>query len=200
MYYKACNFSNLKVECKERFCTQDETNVLNCTTILDTNLWPTDVNSLRNHGDDCLKRIADHFTLILQLHVDEDGTEGLVKQWHEVKEFVCVNLTGLSPSVIWQKVHCRYADRYPIVARVINLIRVFPFSNAIVERCFSTMNKIKTDWRAALGVPTVDMLIRILKKWVLVLSCSTQRNLWNYFFPRSLGILMCILMATGRPN
>ena len=49
------------------------------------------------------------------------------------------------------------------VARVINLMRVFPFSNAFFERCFSTMKKIKTDWRENLDIPTVDMLLCIKK-------------------------------------
>ena len=135
--------------------------MLNYTCILDTNLWPTDSDTLKDHGDSDFKVIADYFGPILNLGVD--GTEGLMKQWHELKEFVLVNFKAQPPREIWKKIHAFYADNYPLVARVINLMRVFPFSNALVERCFSTTKKIKTDWRANLDIPTVDMLLRIKK-------------------------------------
>ena len=84
-------------------------------------------------------------------------------QRHELKEFVLVNFKAQPPREIWKKIHAFYADNYPLVARVINLMRVFPFSNALAERCFSTMNNFETDWRANLDIPTVDMLLRIKK-------------------------------------
>ena len=60
------------------------------------------------------------------------------------------------------KIHAFYADSYQLVARVINLMRVFPFSNAIVEKYFSTMNKkIKTDWRSNLEI----QYFYVSKKW-----------------------------------
>ena len=43
-------------------------------------------------------------------------------------------------------------------------LRVIPLSNAIVERCFSTMNKTKTDWRASLGEESLESLVRIKKE------------------------------------
>ena len=53
---------------------------------------------------------------------------------------------------------------FPNVIKVINLLRVFPVSNAIVERCFSTMTKVKTDWCNRLGQEEVECLIRIKKE------------------------------------
>ena len=38
---------------------------------------------------------------------------------------------------------------------------VFPISNAKVERGFSAMRRIKTDWRSSLGEDTLDSLMRI---------------------------------------
>ena len=96
----------------------------------------------------------DDFGPILNLGVV--GNERLMKQWHELNEFILVNFKAQPPREIWKKIHAFYADNYPLVARIINLMRVFPFSNALVERCFSTMKKIKTYWRANLDIPTVD--------------------------------------------
>ena len=103
-----------------------------------------------------------------------------MKQWHELKEFVLVNFKAQPPREIWKKIHAFYADNYPLVARVINLTRVFPFSNALVERCFST---IKTDWRANLDIPTVDMLLRI-KKMGPELDLFSPKKTVEFFFAK----------------
>ena len=40
-------------------------------------------------------------------------------------------------------------------------VGLFPTSNAIVERCFSTMPQVKTDWRNKLGAKSLEHLLRI---------------------------------------
>jgi len=41
------------------------------------------------------------------------------------------------------------------------VLRLFPTSNAIVERCFSTMLQVKTDWKNKLGTKWLEHLLRI---------------------------------------
>jgi len=48
--------------------------------------------------------------------------------------------------------------------KVINLLRIFPVSNAVLERCFSTMGKVKTNWHNWLGEKEVKHLIRLKKE------------------------------------
>ena len=60
-------------------------------------------------------------------------------------------------------------------------MRVFPFSNALVERCISTMNKIKSDWRSNLVILTVDVLLRIKKMESEIDTFSPKKSVELFF-------------------
>ena len=47
----------------------------------------------------------------------------------------------MNPKRSGKKIMGMYTQVYPIMAQIINILRIFPFSNAIVERCFSAMKK-----------------------------------------------------------
>ena len=50
---------------------------------------------------------------------------------------------------------------HPNLATLVELLLVFPVSNATVERGFSAMKRIKSDWRNRLNEETLDNLMRI---------------------------------------
>ena len=138
--------------CKDKFCLDDSSNTFNAASILDTNMWPDEQEQLRAYGNEKVSFAADHFATILACDKDE-----LLQEWREMKQFISANLKGQKLSSTWAKIHAHYSER------LINILHVMPFSNALVERCFSTMSKIKTDWRASLHTSTLDCLIRIKK-------------------------------------
>ena len=45
--------------------------------------------------------------------------------------------------------------------KVVHLTAVYRLANASCERGFSTMKRIKSDWRCALQSETMDMLMRV---------------------------------------
>ena len=49
----------------------------------------------------------------------------------------------------------------PNVLMIFELLMVVPFTNAKVERMFSRMARVKTDWRNRLGRDRLDALLRI---------------------------------------
>ena len=159
---------------EDRFCfntdSQSSTHdlIFNCTTVLDTRLWPVESGQLRDYGNEKVKKAGEHFQAILSQGVQSEAE--LINEWIEMKVFISDNFIQSQthgdqklPSQIWQTMHQSYSHRYPHVCEIINIMRVFPFSNAIVERGFSVMNRIKTDWRASLNTCTLDNLIRIKK-------------------------------------
>ena len=178
--HRASYVENVKECCEDRFCLEDTTKIFNCVTVLDTNLRPKDHDELLEHGDAKIRMAASHFAQVIGPDVD---TNALVREWHELKVFGAANMKGQPPEHIWMKVHVFYADRYPCVARIIHIPRVLPFSNALVERCFSTMNKIKTDWRASLDTATLDMLIRIKKTGPQIDAFKSAKSV-DVFFTR----------------
>ena len=50
---------------------------------------------------------------------------------------------------------------YSNILKVKHLTSVYPFVNAACERGFSTIKKIKSDWRCALSNDTIDILMRV---------------------------------------
>ena len=175
--HRASYVENLKECFEDRFCLEDTTKIFNCVTVLDTNLWPEDHDRLLEHGDAKIRMAAAHFAQVIGPDVD---TDALVREWHELKVFVAANMKGQPPEDIWMSPRVLYRSR---VARIINILRVLPFSNALVERCFSTINKIKTDWRASLDTATLDMLIRIKKTGPQIDAFKSAKSV-DVFFTR----------------
>lgn len=71
--------------------------------------------------------------------------------------------SDLEPDVYWRKVfklkNNLGEDMFPILQKVINFILILPFSNASVERIFSTLNICKTDLRNRLSSETVTGIL-----------------------------------------
>lgn len=64
---------------------------------------------------------------------------------------------------IWQRISQEDVERnnYSNIMKVIHLTSVYPMANASCERGFSTMKRVKSDWRCTLGNDTMDMLMRV---------------------------------------
>ena len=162
--------------CEDRFRLSDD-KVFNLCKVLDTTLWPLPDRqqapevmvveepqphkSLATYGNDEIVKAAEHFQHILG---DIDQTETLC-QFGEMKDFIVNKMQTVPVDKIWERMSA-YSSIYPKILQIINILRVFPFSNAITEKGFSTMRKVKDDWRCSLGIETLDLLIRIKKDGV----------------------------------
>ena len=58
---------------------------------------------------------------------------------------------------------------------------VFPVSNAKVERGFSTMKRVKTDWRCSLGETVLDTIMRISIEGPELSKFDPQKAVESYF-------------------
>ena len=153
----------LETKCSARFNMANET-VFRASSLLDIRLWPTDQEKLAEYCNDEIDLVTTHFNALLLV---EDSTRVSIKtEWLTMKLFVNKNKSlceTSEPGKTWQILQKHYSDKFPNILRVISILRVYPFSNALVERCFSTMGKIKTDWRSSLSTSTLEMLIRVKK-------------------------------------
>ena len=66
---------------------------------------------------------------------------------------------------IW-KVLTSEIDRFENIGHIIEMIMVPPLSTAVVERGFSAMSRIKSDWRANLHTATLRKLLLIAMEGV----------------------------------
>ena len=55
-----------------------------------------------------------------------------------------------------------FADKYPIILALVDVILAMPASSAICEQGFSLMKQIKSDWRSSLGKESLVDLMRVL--------------------------------------
>ena len=151
----------------ERISSEEGTNkIFNCARVLDTRLWPNDRDDLKAYGNELIQFAAEHYITTGLLDFSSDAA---VAEWKSLKIFVSDNMGSLTPQEVWKRLHLFYQDSYPAIAKLCEIFRIYPLSNAAVERCFSTMGKVKTDWRASLGEQSLDALVRI-KKWDLSLK------------------------------
>ena len=66
----------------------------------------------------------------------------------------------MHPFILWQAVLTDYPDIYPNFIHVVQVLMVIPVSNAIVERGFSSMRRVKDDYRNRLGEKSLENLMR----------------------------------------
>ena len=64
-------------------------------------------------------------------------------------------------SVFWTKIFRHHHEKYPHILLLVELCLVQPWSSATVERGFSMMGRVITDWRASLNNDTIDDLLII---------------------------------------
>lgn len=165
----------------QRFCFDQDTaasSMFNCASILDIRLWPSDQEDLKAYGNAIVQKAATHFMVPLALN----GESGIIdNEWQEMKLFIDSNMRNLAPGEVWEKISASYSNQYPNISNLITILRIFPFSNALVERCFSTMNIVKTDWRASLEIKTLEQLMRIKKVGPTVAHFSPEQAVKHFF-------------------
>ena len=67
------------------------------------------------------------------------------------------------------------------VLHVINLLLITPFTNAKVERMFSRMKRVKTDWRNKLRRDSLESLLRISEEGVSVDDYNPDRAIEQWY-------------------
>ena len=121
--------------------------------LLDTNLWPTDRDHLAAFGVADVSLAVEHFRrLLLKNNVSLDG---VMTDWTFFKMYWIDNIIA-TPSKKYPVVTASVpVQRYfQTLCKLVCIPLVFPVSNAIVERSFSAMRRIKSDWRSSLSKDT----------------------------------------------
>ncbi|KAL7381864.1 hypothetical protein ABVT39_012581 [Epinephelus coioides] len=62
---------------------------------------------------------------------------------------------------VWPQISQIWSEQFPNLLHVIEIIQVLPVSTSKVERAFSLLKRIKTDWRINLKTNTIENLMHI---------------------------------------
>ena len=120
-------------------------------------VWPIDTAAFDTFGDSEVSALVNHFKPLLEKN--EVSLSAISTEWTAFKYYAAQNLQGNSK--IWPLLLTQYQGKFPNLIHLIEILLLFPISNATVERGFSTMRRIKTDWRSRLNEETLNHLLRI---------------------------------------
>ena len=132
--------------------------------ILDTEHFPTSSEELSNYGDHDIQIITSHFEKLLT--ANECNLDAILYEWTAVKDLISTTgLKSLSHSSVWQKLFLS-SNKQDLtnILHLVTLLCVIPISNAILERMFSAMSRVHTDWRNGLGEKRVENLLRVMQE------------------------------------
>ena len=130
--------------------------------ILDFNLWPKEQESLGSYCDEEILKLSNHFEALLQLN--QCVVISIPKEWDVLEAYVLPMLTSIDSIdylQIWSKLFKNkdVMSNCSKVLHIIELLLITPFSNAILERMFSQMNQVKTDFQNWLGQKRLETLL-----------------------------------------
>jgi hypothetical protein len=128
-------------------------------SILDIQLWPKESDGDISFGDGSVSDL-------LNLFKNGCDVDKAVTEWDTLKTFV-QPLVSSNKEITYLEVWKRVLTNDSIKAEcenilhLIEILLIIPFTNAKVERMFSCMNRVKSDWRNRLNRDTPDDLLRI---------------------------------------
>lgn len=124
-------------------------------------LWPRERQDLLVFGENKLTDIKQHFQALLRRHNFDE--QACLDEWLELKLLVyrTPQLREQSVQDFWPHMFTVYGNEFPNLLMVIELCLIIPVQTACVERGNSCLNRIMTDHRACLDVPTVSALMHI---------------------------------------
>jgi len=146
------------LECvANRFDDLQNLDAMKGVNILSVPLWPTGKPDFETYGNSEVSLLVNHFKVLLEMN--GVSLNAVLTEWNAFKHYVGHNIQG-NPDV-WSLLLTRYRSQFDNFAHLIEILLLFPVSNATVERGFSAMKRIKTDWRSRLNEVTIDHLLRI---------------------------------------
>ena len=142
-----------------RFANVSTNDVIAAFDIFNTSLWPDSDEELALYGEQELNTLVGHFKLLLERN--DFDSELVNQEWQELKVCIKRNHSQLKMLPMWQRIFAEYAERFPNILMLVEIMLVLPLATACCERGFSTLKRIKSDWRSRLGTETLDHLMRI---------------------------------------
>ena len=156
--------------------------------ILDTEVYPEEgVDD--GYGLNEVRLLVERFDVLLNAN-GCDVTK-IESEWADVKEMVVTTgLRGNKYIDAWAKLFTSSKKKdLSNILHLLEILLVVPISNALLERMFSTMNRVHTDWRNCLGEKRVENLLRICEEGTIAdkfdpqpavarwsAKCATQRR------------------------
>ncbi|XP_014662095.1 PREDICTED: zinc finger protein 862-like [Priapulus caudatus] len=181
-----CNLiKKIEEALEKRFSEFLSQSVVSATKIADIQMWPHDWESLKDHGDEDLRIILEHFKTVLgtaSVDLVESELEWIIlkKEIHDT-DFQ----SGKVPD--WFSVNIRYKGQLTNILAVMDLILTMSPSSAEAERGFSQLKLVKTNIRSKLGQTSLNhcLAIKMLSPDIKDFNPTKAIHHWNESCVRS---------------
>ncbi len=155
--------------------------------LLDIRSWPTDKEQLAVFGEDSLNTLILHFNHVM-VHSGIEISMA-VQELSDLKVIASRLFNSLSHDEksslallnLWQRVFLESEENLQNILKVVSICLILPLSTAVCERGFSTMNRVKTDWRSCLKSETLEKLMRISIDGVPLESFDPLRSIQEWW-------------------
>jgi len=144
---------------QKRFDYLENDPVLKAAPILDPDIWPTDPMKLSSYGNEEMQVLADYY----KDHLLRAGCElSLIeREWSSVKSHVSLHLSGRRAEEVFVSIFRSQADQCHNFLLLAEIVLIWPLSTAVVERGFSSMNRVKTVLRSSMSQQNLDGVLRV---------------------------------------
>ena len=130
--------------------------------ILDFNFWLKEQESPSSYCDAEILKLSNHFEALLQLN--QCVVISIPNEWDVLKTYILPMLTSID-SIDYLHTWLKLFNKKDVmsgcsnVLHIIELLLIMPFSNPKLERMFSQMNQVKTDFRYQLDQKRLETLL-----------------------------------------
>jgi hAT family C-terminal dimerisation region len=157
-------FSSVRNCIEERFADvlgPEANPVIAALKVLDVNCWPKEKSELDVFANEELVSCAYYLQALLVNDVHSVSVERILNEWFVLKNLRYMLLSALKSMEMWKVAFDQYKNRISNLLEIVRVLFVLPVSNAKVERAFSVMKCVKTDWRSSLSSKVLEHLLRI---------------------------------------
>ena len=168
---------------EERFAYLGNDPVLKAAAVLDPDIWPEDPLELSSYGDAEIVVLVDYY----KDHLSRAGCEltQIVIEWSLVKSHVSLHLSSRRTEEVFSSIFRSLVDDCPNFLLLAEILLIWPSSTAVVERGFSSMNRVKSQMWSSMSQENMDGVLRIAVKFHPIPKGKGPRHLSTLAsFPR----------------
>lgn len=154
--------------------------------VLDLTTWPHNRDDLRAYGEEEILLIFDHLETIPPVghetsHDKTKARSSLVVEWRDLKaDYYSMNGFKEVVSHI-----CRYKQRFPVLNRVLQVVRVLPTSTACCDRGRVSLQKVRKNNRTRLTMDQTNDLLTLAVNGPPIANFDGKRPLDSWFEEKS---------------
>lgn len=136
---------------------------MKAAAVLDPDIWPADQMELSSYGEKEVEILANRY----KDHLLRAGCELLQidREWSCVKSHVSLHLSGRNAEEVFASIFRSHADQCHEFLLLAEIVPIWPLSTVVVERGFSSMNRVKTLLRSSMSQENLDGVLRISVKY-----------------------------------